>query len=269
MRQYGHGLRYGLLLGLPNTCDGGKYLGVCIYWNLVLSLNSWQILHAQLRRIVSLVLSGQFLLTEEVVTLLLMWKLNRVISEHVGGVVVDGVQGVVVHDKGVVDTRVSSVQVLDFVWLPYYFDVDLVFLGRPLHLHNLLALHVKGVMRGLRFHFDRAHLELLYLWRLVILIISLLLSFFLHLLRHKIINLQFGLIVKALTHLVQTFMACLSFKQVVARPILLMKHTSHQPLILSLCHGALQYSGSQRDPKLLVFFIDFRRNVDLLFENFR
>ena len=82
-------------------------------------------------------------------------------------------------------------------------------------------------MRDLRSHFDRAHLELLYLWRLVVLVVSLLISVFLHLLRDKIIDLQFGLIIEALTHLGQTFIAYLSFKQIVARSVLLMKYTSH------------------------------------------
>ena len=84
-------------------------------------------------------------------------------------------------------------------------------------------------MRGFRFHFDGAHLELLYFRRLIVLIISPLYSVFIHLLCNKIINLQFCLINQALTHLVQTFMADLSFNQIVARPVLLMENTAHEP----------------------------------------
>ena len=206
---------------------------------------------------------------EELVILFLMSELNCMISEHVWGVVGDCVQRVIVHDKSVVNARTCSVQILHFQWLPYYFNVDFVFLWRLLHLYNLFSIDVNGLMRGPRSHFDGAHLELLYLWRLIIPVIPLPLSVFLHLLCDKIINLQFRLIMKALTNLARTFMAYLSFNQIVTRSILLMKYTSHKPWILNLSNGALYDSGSQRHLKLPVFFLDFWRSVDLLFESFR
>ena len=80
----------------------------------------------------SLILSGQVLLTEEIVFLFLMWKLYCMVPEHSGRVValIDCVQGVVVHYKSVIDARICGVQILllHFYWLPIYFDVNFVFL---------------------------------------------------------------------------------------------------------------------------------------------